>query len=226
MTPDPPVRPLLDILICSVYARHEQLAGLLLVLGPQLDAAAGAARVTVAVDDCELPVGAKRSALVACSTADYVCFVDDDDMVSDDYVAMLLSALAHDPDYVGFEVAVLLDGVASKRCYHSLRYTGWSEDTDGYYRDLSHLNPIRREIALQGLPFLDGFGEDQAWADKVRQTGLATRERYVDRVLYTYRHSSTGSLFTGGPQRLGRPVRLQDRMYVSWYRQPTEPAPR
>jgi glycosyltransferase involved in cell wall biosynthesis len=206
--------PLWTILIASVYARHAQLVELLQTLAQQVAPYHGEVTVLVERDDCELGIGDKRSRLVRMAESDYVCFVDDDDTVAPSYAARIMDALHCRPDYVGFKVDVTLDGFPSKQASHSLRHTKWSEDDAGYYRGISHLNPIRRRAAIAGLPFLNGFGEDHDWAAKVAQSGLVTTEVFVNEPLYEYRHSRAGSLFTGGLRRVGSAPALPELPHV------------
>lgn len=185
-----------QILIASVYARTGELTQLLDGLSRQASAYRGEVGVLVDRDDGDAPVGVKRTRLLEVATAEYVCFVDDDDQVRDDYVAQIMYALAGRPDYVGFRVAYTVDGVRQKDAVHKFGQP-WAETDDGYLRGVSHLNPIRRVAALAGLPFLDGFGEDHDWAGKVEASGLVKNGAYIDEALYHYRYSTAGSLFSG-----------------------------
>lgn len=195
------------ILIASVYTRHAQLVSLLERLDPQLGYCDDQVRILVDRDDGHTPVGHKRTRLVeAAAGSDYISFIDDDDQVADWYAGAIYAALATGPDYVGFAVEYTVDGVGQKPVYHSLRYPRWSEDSHAFYRGISHLNPIRRDAAVLGLPFEPGFGEDRAWSERVAATGLVTREVYIPACLYAYRFSSAGSLFRHGPRSTGRPA--------------------
>lgn len=209
--------PLFNILIASVYSRTGQLHELLDHLTAQTFPYQGAVRVLVDRDDCVAPVGVKRTRLVEAANATYVSFVDDDDWVSDDYVARIMGALAERPDAVGFTLAYSHNGVSGKNAYHSSRYSGWDEDEFGFYRTINHLNPVRRELALQCLPFLDGFGEDVEYAGKLAP--LIRSEVFLDEpVVYDYRWSSTGSLFVcpGDPaRRLGHEPPLRSFPFVT-----------
>jgi hypothetical protein len=61
----------------------------------------------------------------------------------------------------------------------------WSEDENGFYRDLSHLNPIRRELMKQ-VSLEGGFGEDRRWAKKMRKLEVVKTEHFIDEVMYRY----------------------------------------
>jgi hypothetical protein len=202
-----------QILIASVYSRTRALDSLLARLSKQASPFAGEVGILVDRDDCDQPVGVKRTRLVQAATAEHVCFVDDDDDVRDDYIAQIMYLLTGDPDYVGFRVAYSIDGARQKDAIHKLGQP-WSETEDAYLRGISHLNPIRREAALAGLPFRDGFGEDHEWSEKVEASGLVKVGAYIDECLYHYRYSSQGSLFKAGPQRVGSDPGLPSYPFV------------
>ncbi len=115
---------------------------------------------------------------------DYISFVDDDDLVSDEYVSTILPLL-DGVDYIGFRVQCYMDGVPFSKTFHSLKYDRWWNDEHGYYRHISHLNPIRRELALLA-PMEGGVGEDHRWADRLYATGKVRTEHFIDRVMYHY----------------------------------------
>lgn len=135
---------------------------------------------------------AKRDDLLAASRADYVSDVDDDDMIAHDYVASIMRALEQRPDYVGFNVYVTSDGNPHRHVSHSLNHEWASWETDGVLlRNITHLNPIRRELALQVK--WDGKTDEQ-WSDELWKTGTVKTEVMIDRDMYFYRHR-TGSHF-------------------------------
>lgn len=215
--PDLPGRdlPTLDLLIPSVYARHHLLVRLLDHLAPQLAPFVGSARVLLLRDDGEAAVGSKRNRLMLAATAEYVCFIDDDDWVHDDYVGRVMEALVSRPDHVGWKLAYFVDGNEQKPAIHSITNAEWAETDTCYLRSLSHLNPIRRDLALLGLPFQPGFGEDKAWADRVMATGRVRSEVYIDgAAMYEYRYSTTGSLFAGGARHVGSEPVLPSCLHV------------
>lgn len=133
-------------------------------------------------------ISEKRQRCLDEAVGQYVNFVDDDDLVAHNYIRRL-SDLMDGVDYIGFRMQHYLNGVKSKPTFHSLRYPEWSDDANGYYRNVSHLNPMRTEIARQGR-FDGGYGEDARWAQQVNpQT-----EHYIDDPMYYYFDSPRHSL--------------------------------
>lgn len=131
--------------------------------------------------------------------ARYVSFVDDDDLVADDFVASIMGALDSGPDHVGFQVEYWQDGRFKYLCDHSLRHRRWIVASQRpelragikVLRDFTHLDPIRTSIAVKGS-FGSAFereAEDRAWVEQVRPylslAGGAT-EAYIAKPLYRY----------------------------------------
>lgn len=178
--------PTWDLLICAIPHRHDKLAALLAELGRQIRPGVG---VRVYRDNLETAYGGKCQALVDSSAADYVSFVDDDDLVAPDFVRRVTAALAERPDYVGFPVRWTLDGVQQMPVEHSLRHGGWTSQPGRLLRDIVHFNPIRRDLALLGR-WEGGYAADGRWADQVRASGQVQTEAWIPEPMYYYRNSA------------------------------------
>lgn len=135
--------------------------------------------------------GANRVEMIKQSQSEYINFVDDDDLVAEDYVSRIFPLL-DGVDYIGFQVQLYYGGpeanVKELPTFHSLRYPQWSSTNEGHYRDISHLNPIKRELALQAADAMSkGDGnEDVIWAEAMRGLGIVKTEHYVDKIMYHY----------------------------------------
>lgn len=143
------------------------------------------------VDDGAGSIGAKRQRMMESATADYICFVDDDDRISSDYLDRIMPCLSSGPDVVGITMNVKMDGkdyYPSPIFPHSLRFrdnTGWGNSN----RPPHHLCPMRREIALRSrFPDLM-WGEDYNFALGVLPH-LHTEEWSGDDPLYFYDYYS------------------------------------
>lgn len=187
--------PTWTILIATLAQRAPRFERVVNELLPQTESYDGAVRLCAFFNRGEHPLGHVRQALVEHVTSTYVSFVDDDDLVPSFHVDSVMSVLPDEPDYVGWRMQCFADGVALKPTVHSLRYTGWFDDENGYYRDVSHLNPIRRDLALRADFRRGEPPEDVSWADQVRPH--VHGESFVDRVMYYYHSSSSDSTWRG-----------------------------
>lgn len=172
-----------SILILTQPSREAFLARLQAVLRPQLEERPDV-KVLIRYFNPAQDLGTNRQALLEEATGEYVNWIDDDDLVPADFVSRIYPLL-DGVDYVGFRLQMFTDGQKQKPTFHSLCHKEWNGDEDGWYRDISHINPIRRELAL-AVPMSGGFGEDHRWADGLRALGIVKTEHYIDEVMYFY----------------------------------------
>lgn len=204
-------KPVWSILVATLGQRRARFKRLVDILTPQLDAYDGAVELVAYWNIGEVPLAEIRQSLVDDARGAYVSFIDDDDTVPYYFVDEVLCAIeAHYnvsgytyPDYVGWQMQTYVDDEPLKPTFHSLRYDHWWDDLAGYYRDISHLNPIMKSRVIEaGADFRRAQPpEDVAWADQLR--GHLTTEAYVDRVMYHYHASTTDSTWQPGA---GRPA--------------------
>lgn len=117
-------------------------------------------------------IGEKRNALLARSHGKMVQFLDDDDLVSTWMVQRVLKAMETDPDVIGFWGVMRPRSSFSSfkegtKFVHSLEYKEWRQNDGIYERHSNHLNPVRRELALQaGYPLIC-HGEDFEYSKRL-----------------------------------------------------------
>jgi len=172
-----------SILILTMPERKELLWRLLNCLAPQVEKFP-LVETYIKTSKKDVSVGDQRQQMLEKASGEYVCFVDDDDLVASDYVEKIYPLL-DGVDYIGFPVHTYRDGAFFAAAYHSLKHKSWNSSKMYAERDLSHLNPIRRELALQGK-FEGGYGEDTRWAMRMRDLGIVKTEHYVPDVMYFY----------------------------------------
>lgn len=199
------MNPVLSILIATVGEREDRFLQLVKMLLPQVLAHEDDIEVLVYWSNCDVPIAKIRQVLAEEANGDYICFIDDDDSVPDYYCDRIIEAIERSyPDQIGWVQQLYWDGVKTKPTFHSIQYDGWSEDANGYYRECSHLNPIKREIALQ-VPFIGYDGpEDMNWAERV--ASLVKTEEYIEDCMYFYYYNSADSIWQGG--------KVPDRNYI------------
>ncbi|ORB93968.1 hypothetical protein LAUMK4_05849 [Mycobacterium persicum] len=177
-------KPRWTIAILTIPERRTDLIRLLSSLQHQIGDVPG---IKVLVADQPGSISEKRQWCLDNAHGDYFCFIDDDDLPAHDYIQRILPLL-DGVDYVGFRMQHYHNGTKSKPTYHSLRHGHWHEDDHGYYRNVSHLNPIRLDIARKGR-FYGGYGEDRQWAEQVSPE----TEHYIADPMYFYFDSPTHS---------------------------------
>ena len=156
----------LSILICSLTSRNEKLVRLLDKFTEQLT---NEVEVIHYIDNGEISIGAKRNELLEMASGEYCAFVDDDDMVSDDYVSKVLAAVESKPDCASLTGIIYFPNGASRMFDHSIEHDGWFTGQDGnFYRTPNHLNPIKTEV-VKRFGFKDmNSGEDFEFSNRIR----------------------------------------------------------
>ena len=201
MTDGPPTW---TILVPTIPSRATLFARLLDVLLPQLEAHEGRVTVLAWRNTGRPHLGALRDAMLLAAPGEYVSFIDDDDLVPAYYVDEVVRALEGRPDHVGYQLEFTTEAggeqVGREVVDHSLRHGRWHRNAEGQLvRDFTHVDPIRRDIALRGqfARAKRGRAEDRMWVKQVR--GWLRTEAYVDKIMYHYLWSHEGSSW--GPDR-------------------------
>lgn len=181
------------ILVPTIGQRDALFRRLLECLLPQLDAWAGSVRVLAYWNNGVPTLGEIRDSMVAAVGTDYVSFIDDDDLVPEYFVAECMTAMASRPDKIGFKVGYYVDGKLEEVADQSIRHGRWARIDGVLCRDITHVGPIRTEIATRGrfARARRGHAEDRAWVKQVRP--FVGTEVYIDKVMYDYLYSHEGS---------------------------------
>lgn len=190
---------LLSILICTVTERVQDtrfLLRLLNILEKQItEKYESEVEILVYCDNKQISIGKKRDLLLQQAKGKFLCFIDDDDIVPEYYIERIVNIIKTntDIDFIGWKLCYIHNGVvASKPAIHSIRFNKWSEDQHGYYRHMSHINPVLRTKAIQVQFDNINFGEDHKWANEVYK--LLTKEYFIDDFMYYYLYFTQMSL--------------------------------
>lgn len=173
---------ILSILICTLPERAEKLKRLLDILRPQITA-----DVEILTDDRgrHITTGQKRNELLHRAKGIYSVFIDDDDIVSHDYIEKVLQASRHNPDCITFRGYMTTNGF--NRVNFVLRLGEKYEERNGiYYRFPNHIVPIKTQIGRQVAFENITHGEDYKWALQIKDRNLLKTEFYIDSELYHY----------------------------------------
>lgn len=182
----------LSILVCSLLKRSNYLDRLNANLDYQLT---DEVQYLTCIDNGEQSIGTKRNLLLDKAEGDYICFIDDDDLVAPNYVELILKAISGKPDVVGMNLIMTTDGNKAERSFHSLQIKSWYDRPDPlgehkrvYFRNPNHINPVKRELALQ-IKFPEiSMGEDKVYSDKLLP--LLNTESWIDQPIYFYLYRS------------------------------------
>lgn len=186
----------LAILIVTLVRRRQFFARLMRRLEPQLNSRV---QVYTLEDSGAEKIGEKRQRMIESvagpggSGEPYLCFIDDDDLVSDNYVRSITGALDQQPDVVGFRLKYYEDGKLKGHSMHSVRSKRWSSEmlrdgTARHYRTPNHLNPVKSEMALSvGFKPMQ-TGEDADYSERLYKKYPQMNEVFVDEYLYIYEY--------------------------------------
>lgn len=177
-----------SLLICTLPERRSIYDRLIVELERQKKTTT--LRVEILSDnrDRTVRVGKKRNDLVKRAKGKYCCFIDDDDMVSSDYISIYQKALSSgtNPDCVTLNGILYIRGKEERFFYHSMKYPNWTEDEKGYYRFPNHLNLMKTYI-MEMIGFENkSYGEDFDFSVRLRQAGILQSEYEHSEIQYYY----------------------------------------
>lgn len=140
------------------------------------------------IDDGYIPIGVKRNKLLQAATGEYVAFIDSDDLISDDYIKLVMKGIDAGADCCSLTGIITEDGLNPKTFIHSIRYDSWYEKDNIYYRNTNHLNVVRASIAKQMIFPEKNQEEDHDYSKQLLASGLLKNEYWIDEVLYYYEY--------------------------------------
>lgn len=181
----------LSVLIPTIVGRESQYDSLINKLSSQYNG--GEIEICTEKDNRETPIGAKRNKLLETASGKYLTFIDDDNGISDNYIALLLKAIESDCDCASLKGIITTNGGNPEIFEHSMKYGQWRTTTNEikYERGINHLNLVRASIAKQfKFPEIN-HGEDHNWATQLQNSGLLKTEYYIDEILYFYNYRTT-----------------------------------
>jgi len=178
--------PILSILICTLEERKtEFLTRVLSILQPQI--IDRDVEIVISTDNGEIPIGTKRNLALDSANGKYVCFIDDDDIVSDGYVDLVLLKSKEDSDVIVFNGIVTTNGWDIRLAKQGMEYE-YGEIDNVYYRLPNHLAIHKKETINER--FMDvRTGEDDEWAQR-RLKEIKTQSR-IDGIIYHYDFRTT-----------------------------------
>lgn len=177
----------LSILTCTLYNRNDKFKILNNHLKTQVKYRPEVEMIAN-IDSGQKSIGQKRNELLCAAKGEYIVFVDDDDWVSDDYVARILTAISqHSPDCCGIVGTINIRNAIKTKFVHSIKYDQWYNESGIYYRCPNHLNPVKKQLALTvGFQNLSK-GEDYDYS--LRLKPFLKTEVFIKKPIYYYKPS-------------------------------------
>jgi len=186
-----PNQKILTIGIPSLNERKESLNELLIFMNSNTNKEnrqKSKVEIIVNIDDGEKTVGQKRNEILQQAKGKFICYVDDDDKIDEEYINLILKTIEENPelDCIGFTGMYYVNGEPTMLFKHAKEYGGHYKKEGIQYRPVNHLNPVRTELAQQiGFPEKN-FGEDSDYCDRLLESGLVKNEVILDKVMYHY----------------------------------------
>jgi hypothetical protein len=178
-----------SILIPTLEERVEKYNALKTILEEKMNRICPDLRIEIlsVCDNRELSVGKKRQKLIEMSSGKYISFIDDDDLVTDEYFEDAAVCIREK-----YDVCRLRGTIGIATFTHSLRNTLDGPAAAGYefLRPPNHLNVMLKDIAAL-FKFEDlRRGEDMEWMVRLSNSGFLKKE-YASawsRVHYIYNY--------------------------------------
>lgn len=189
---------LLSILTPAIWSRLQQSSDLEEEIRTQIALLdAPPVEHLVMLDNKTRTVGLKRQALLDSALGDYIAFVDDDDLISDDYVEQILAVIKTSrPDVITFRQRAEINGKVGHIDFRAdaTEDLPWAEGQT-VIRPPWHVCAWRRELVKDCI-FPDiNDGEDRLWCLQARPK-IRTHV-HLNAVLHTYRFDEKTTAATG-----------------------------
>jgi len=138
-----------------------------------------------------MTIGMKRNHLMSISSGKYVCTVDDDDWVSEDYVSLILQKVEEDKEVILFPVSYYVDGVFQETLNYQTFRSMSQLARQGLVPAGSHSivkpagrHPIKKLIAEQVKYSDSNFGEDNDYGKEIESRLIS--HSHIDKAIYHY----------------------------------------
>lgn len=182
----------LSILIPSIFERSESFNSLVSNLKAQINSCGFDNSVSIIslIDNRgDMSVGQKRNSLIEMAKSEYIVFVDDDDVPSNDYVLELMTAIQSNADVIPINGFMTTNGgyrayweMGINLPYDTIKLNG----KVSYRRFPNHIACMKRELILP-YKFKDiSFGEDYEWAKRLNDNKVFKTEHRITKPIYHY----------------------------------------
>jgi glycosyltransferase involved in cell wall biosynthesis len=161
----------LSILICSVETeeRQSKLKKLIAELHRQISKNYAEEMVEIIVDTDNMikSVGQKRNDLIQKAQGEFICFIDDDDFITENYLSTILYHLNSGIDILLIAIEHIENGVNKPKIIPSLFIdnlnTGEAVLKTNHFHLCPHKKSIARNVLFEGV----NFAEDMLYSHKM-----------------------------------------------------------
>lgn len=149
----------------------------------------------VLYDNKKRSVGEKRDSILSIAKGEYIVFIDDDDVVTDDYVSSIMNCINENvgTDCVVFDSICTIDDGIPIHCKYGVEYEyNHNASGNGFWTGKpAHTMVYSRQLALEASFGDRNVGEDFHWVNQVHNK-IKNQSR-IDKVLYYYKmnHKTT-----------------------------------
>lgn len=132
-----------------------------------------------------MTIGEKRNWLIANSSCEYFVFIDDDDMISPDYLDEIFKAMESKPDVITFN-GYYTENRGQRKRFEIRLGNGYNETRDCFFRWPNHLAIMRRDaVVTVRFPHIIQR-EDYLWSKEINDKGLLKSSVHIEKDLYWY----------------------------------------
>lgn len=138
----------LSVLIASLHSRSHLLERVLDCLKKQIEQNnyQEVVEIKTLIDNGEQKIGEKRNILKSSANGEYICFVDDDDLLPDYYLQEIVNRLNIGYDIITFYVEHIVDGLYKKLICPHLSIDNQEIKGCLFWTNMLHLCPHKKSI--------------------------------------------------------------------------------
>lgn len=214
------MKPLLSVLLLVLNSRNWRPLQKHLTALQQKLRTPSSVEILIEGDNGALASGVKRQRLVNKAKGKYLCFVDDDDWVSNEYLSRILTGCRSGADVVTF----VMETFPKNGFYRNrpLKKEFWRL---GLYPDhrmvglmaANHLCAWKSSLARRvgWCPYL-GYGDDQLWYKPLMASGLVETSYHISKPLYHYNLDLNASVNQSRVKRIFAKNYVADGLDCFW----------
>lgn len=177
----------LSILICSVETEQRQvdLKKLISELHRQISKNYAEEIVEIIVDSDNMikSVGQKRNDLIQKAQGEFICFIDDDDFITENYLSTILYHLNSGMDILLIAIQHIENGVNKPKIIPSLFIdnlnTGEAVLKTNHFHLCPHKKSIARNVLFEGVNFAEDMIYSQKMVKHINSSYLINEPLYI-----------------------------------------------